>query len=300
MGDAGSQLLPHGVVAPILTPFEADGSVSHVRMVEHAHRMLANGCVGLAAFGTTGEALSVATRERTAALEALVEGGIDPGVLVVGTGITNLPGTVHLTRHAVDLGCRACMVLPPFYFKDPAEEGLYRHFTAIADETDLPLMIYNIPGRTARLIEIKTLVALSKHEGIVAVKDAVDNEEFSRNSLDALPEDFAVYSGSDSMNRTIISAGGVGAVSVASHLVGSQLKRLIDAVISGDDKEADRIEEALAPLCEALFVEPSPMPLKAAMGSMWGPVGDPRLPLVPAAQSTRDLLEKAMETAQLI
>jgi len=191
------------------------------------------------------------------------------------------------------------MAVTPYYSRPP-QEGLYRHFTAIADETDLPLMIYNIPGRTARLIEIKTLVALSKHEGIVAVKDAVDNEEFSRNSLDALPEDFAVYSGSDSMNRTIISAGGVGAVSVASHLVGSQLKRLIDAVISGDDKEADRIEEALAPLCEALFVEPSPMPLKAAMGSMWGPVGDPRLPLVPAAQSTRDLLEKAMETAQLI
>jgi len=113
MGGHDGPLLPDGVVAPILTPFEADLSVSHDRLVAHAQRVLDEGCVGVAVFGTTGEALSVATREREAALEALVAGGIDPGVMIVGTGVTNLPGTVHLTRHAMELGCRACMVLRP-------------------------------------------------------------------------------------------------------------------------------------------------------------------------------------------
>ena len=125
MGGHDGPLLPDGVVAPILTPFEADLSVSHDRLVAHAQRVLDEGCVGVAVFGTTGEALSVATREREAALEALVAGGIDPGVMIVGTGVTNLPGTVHLTRHAMEMGCRACMVLPPFYFKDPLD---YKHY----------------------------------------------------------------------------------------------------------------------------------------------------------------------------
>ena len=148
MGDTREALLPNGVVAPILTPFEPDLSVSHGRMLTHAQRTLNAGCVGLAVFGTTGEALSVATRERDAALEMLVDGGIDPGVLVVGTGLPNLPGTVHLTRHAVNLGCRACMVLPPFYFKDPSDEGLFRHFAELIERVDdhrLRVVLYHIP-----------------------------------------------------------------------------------------------------------------------------------------------------------
>ena len=148
MGDQPEPLLPNGVVAPILTPFEDDLSVSHDRFVAHAQRMLDEGCVGLAVFGTTGEALSVATREREAALEALVDGGIDPGVMVVGTGVTNLPGTVHLTRHAMELGCRACMVLPPFYFKDPDPEGLFRYFAGLVErigDDRLRIMLYHIP-----------------------------------------------------------------------------------------------------------------------------------------------------------
>ena len=148
MPTTDGQLLPNGVVAPILTPFELDLSVCHDRFVAHAQRLLVEGCVGLAVFGTTGEALSVATREREAALEALVDGGVDPGVMVVGTGVTNLPGTVHLTRHAMELGCRACMVLPPFYFKDPPDEGLFRYFAGLIErigDDRLRIMLYHIP-----------------------------------------------------------------------------------------------------------------------------------------------------------
>ena len=177
MGDTREALLPNGVVAPILTPFEPDLSVSHGRMLTHAQRTLNAGCVGLAVFGTTGEALSVATRERDAALEMLVDGGIDPGVLVVGTGLPNLPGTVHLTRHAVDLGCRACMVLPPFYFKDPSDEGLFRHFAELIERVDdhrLRVVLYHIPQVAG--VGIPTAVAARLRtefpEQVVGLKDS--------------------------------------------------------------------------------------------------------------------------------
>ena len=177
MGGTSEALLPDGVVAPILTPFEADLSVSHERFLAHARATLDAGCVGLAVFGTTGEALSVATREREAALETLVDGGIDPGVLVVGTGLPNLPGTVHLTRHAVELGCRACMVLPPFYFKDPSDEGLFRHFAGLVERVDddrLKIVLYHIPQVAG--VGIPTAVAARLRtefpEQVVALKDS--------------------------------------------------------------------------------------------------------------------------------
>ena len=177
MGDTREALLPDGVVAPILTPFDADLSVSHRRMLAHAQSTLDAGCVGLAVFGTTGEALSVASREREAALEMLVDGGIDPGVVVVGTGLPDLPGTVRLTRHAVDLGCRACMVLPPFYFKDPTDEGLYRHFAGLIERVNdhrLRVVLYHIPQVAG--VGIPTAVAARLRtefpEQVVGLKDS--------------------------------------------------------------------------------------------------------------------------------
>ncbi len=177
MGGQPEPLLPDGVVAPILTPFEADLSVSHDRLVAHAQRVVDEGCVGLAVFGTTGEALSVATREREAALEALVAGGIDPGVMIVGTGVTNLPGTVHLTRHAMELGCRACMVLPPFYFKDPDPEGLFRHFAGLVErigDDRLRIMLYHIPQVAGVGLPVPLVARLRAEfpEVVVAIKDS--------------------------------------------------------------------------------------------------------------------------------
>jgi 4-hydroxy-tetrahydrodipicolinate synthase len=216
--------------------------------------------------------------------------------VIAGTGTYNTAESIELSRRAEEVGVDGLMAVTPYYSKPP-QEGLYRHFRAIAESTDLPLMLYNIPGRTACLIQIDTLVQLAGVPQIVAVKDAVDDLEFTRKLLAAVPNDFAVYSGSDHMTREIVAAGGVGVVSVATHLAGSQVKRLVDASASGDEEEAARIDEALTPLFDALFIEPNPMPLKAGMGSMWGPVGEPRLPLVPAAKATVKLLEVATEAA---
>ena len=168
----------------------------------------------------------------------------------------------------------------------------------IADSTDLPLMLYNIPGRTSLLIEAATLVELAQHDKIVAVKDAVGDHDYTTGLIRDLPEGFAVYSGDDARTKDIVYAGGVGVVSVAAHFVGPQIQRLIAAVVEENHDEVNRIQDALQPLFGALFVEPSPMPLKAGMTALWENVGEPRLPLVPASEETTEKVKAAFETAQ--
>ncbi|MGI9649172.1 MAG: dihydrodipicolinate synthase family protein, partial [Acidimicrobiia bacterium] len=159
-------------------------------------------------------------------------------------------------------------------------------------------LVYNIPGRTSRLIEVETLARLSQHERIVATKDAVEDIEFTRRTLAAVSETFAVYSGQDSFTLPMMEIGAVGIVSVASHLVGNQVQEMASAARDKDYDAARLIHDRLMPLFEALFVEPNPMPLKGALTEVWQPVGDPRLPLVPPQPETVAQLLEALEAAQ--
>ena len=287
------------VVTAVLTPFDQEGSVDYATFWRLLRFLADSGSDGVVVTGTTGETPTLSEVEKLALYKAAVESVGDRMSVIAGTGTYDTAASIELSRRAAEVGVDGLMAVTPYYSRPP-QEGLLHHFTAIADATDLPLMVYNIPGRTARLIEIDTLVALAENERIVAIKDAVDDIEFSRKAIAALPEGMAVYSGSDQQTLEIVEAGGVGVVSVASHLAGAQIARMVEAVIAGDEAEASRIEHLLTPLFDGLFVEPSPMPLKAAMSSMWGPVGEPRLPLVPAAPSTLKLLEEAMEHAQRV
>jgi 4-hydroxy-tetrahydrodipicolinate synthase len=168
--------------------------------------------------------------------------------------------------------------------------------TAIAEATDRPMMIYNIPGRTATLIEVDTMVELAAHPMIGSMKDAVDDLEWSKRCIAALPEGFAVYSGSDAMTKGLVSAGAVGVVSVTAHLCGREITAMVDAAIEGDLKKADELHELMTPLNDAVFCEPNPIPLKAGLTRYWDSVGDPRLPLVPALDSTTDAVGVALDT----
>ena len=156
------------------------------------------------------------------------------------------------------------------------------------------MMLYNIPSRTCRLIDIETLVRLADHPKIVAVKDAVDDLDYTRRAIEALPEGFAVYSGSDGMTREIVRLNGAGVVSVAAHLAGEKIKAMVQAAVWGNEEEADHLNGLLGPLNDALFLEPNPMPLKAGLDMAWDPVGNPRLPLIPASDDTRAALERAL------
>jgi len=279
-----------------ITPFTPEGAVDYEAFWRLLRHLADTGSDGVVVAGTTGESPTLTADEKVALFATAVDAIGSRCHVVAGTGTYNTAESVELTERAAAAGCGAVMAVTPYYSKPP-QEGLYRHFVAIAEASELPVLLYNIPGRTARLIEVETLVRLAAHPGIVAVKDAVDDIAFTRRSLAVLPPGFAVYSGSDAMTFEVVSAGGAGVVSVASHLVGPQVKRLVQAARRGDEGLARKIDDALSPLYAALFVEPNPMPVKAAMNRWWGPVGEPRLPLIPAADDTLAAIEVALEAA---
>ncbi|MDJ0663818.1 MAG: 4-hydroxy-tetrahydrodipicolinate synthase [Acidimicrobiia bacterium] len=285
------------VLTAVLTPFDSEGSVDYGVFWKLIRHLADNGSDGVVVTGTTGESPTLSKPEKIALYKAAVEAAGDRLKVIAGTGTYNTAESVALTEQAAGVGVDGIMAVTPYYSKPP-QAGLVRHFTAIADATDLPLMLYNIPGRTSRLIEVETLVELAHHEKIIAVKDAVGDLDFTRRAIGELPEGFAVYSGDDGRTKDLVYANGVGVVSVAAHFAGNQIQKLIAAVISEDHDEANRIQDKLSPLFEALFLEPSPMPLKAGMKALWDDVGEPRLPLLTAAAETTEKIKAAYEVAQ--
>jgi 4-hydroxy-tetrahydrodipicolinate synthase len=281
------------VVTAVLTPFTEDGAVDYEAFWRLLKFLAENGSDGVLVSGTTGESPTLSVVEKLSLYKTAVEAIGGKMQVIAGTGTYDTKESVELTREAVAVGVDGVLAVTPYYSKPP-QEGLFRHFVAIADASEVPVMLYNIPGRTARLIHVGTLVRLAAHPRIVAVKDAVDDIEFSQRELAEVPGDFAVYAGSDGMTRQIVEAGGVGVVSVASHIAGPQMRRLVEAAASGDGEEAAGLDAELQPLFAALFLEPNPMPLKAGMNALWGPVGDPRLPLIPASTETLAAIEQAV------
>ncbi len=281
------------VLTAVITPFGNDGSIDYGTFWRLTRFLADHGSDGIVVGGTTGESPTLSKVEKVALYKAAVDAVGDRIKVIAGAGTYDTRESVELAQRAADSGVDGIMAVTPYYSKPP-QEGLFRHFTAIADATELPVLLYNIPGRTCRLIEVDTLVRLSAHPNIVAVKDAVEDLDYTRRELEALPEGFAVYSGSDAMTREMVRMGGVGVVSVASHLAGDQIRAMVEAAVNGNDEVADRLNGLLAPLFEALFLEPSPMPLKAGLDIAWDPVGNPRLPLIPASDDTRAALEKAL------
>jgi 4-hydroxy-tetrahydrodipicolinate synthase len=281
------------VLTAVITPFGDDGSIDYGTFWRLTRFLADHGSDGIVVGGTTGESPTLSKVEKVALFKAAVDAASDQVTVIAGAGTYNTRESVELAQRAADSGVHGVMAVTPYYSKPP-QEGLFRHFAAIADATELPMMVYNIPSRACRLIEVETLVRLADHPRIVAVKDAVDDLDFTRREIEALPEGFAVYSGSDGMTREIIRMNGVGVVSVAAHLAGEKVKALVEAAVWGNDEEADHLNAALGPLNEALFLEPNPMPVKAGLDLAWDPVGSPRLPLIPASDDTRAALERAL------
>jgi 4-hydroxy-tetrahydrodipicolinate synthase len=293
-------MAPFGeVLTAMITPFDDSGEVDYDKIWRLARYLVDNGSDGLVVTGTTGESPVLSANEKVAIYRAVVEAVGERATIVAGTGTYNTAESIELSKRAAEAGVDAVMAVTPYYSK-PDQEGLVRHFSMIADATDLPLLLYNIPGRSARLIEVGTLARLSAHPNIVAVKDAVMDIDHTAQSRLALPDDFAIYSGQDSYTLAMMVVGASGVVSVASHLVGKQIKRMVRAAHDGDWSEAQRLNFGLLDLFYACFTEPSPMPVKAALGRLWEPVGEPRPPLVPAASATVDAIEIALGKAQAL
>lgn len=286
------------VLTAIITPFTEEGAVDYATFWRLIRYLGDNGSGGVVVAGTTGESPTLSKAEKVALFKAAVDACAGTMKVVAGVGTYDTRESIELAEAAAFSGADGVMAVTPYYSKPP-QRGIVAHMTAIADATDRPMMVYNIPGRTATLIEIDTLVELASHQNIVCVKDAVDDPEWSRRAIEALPEGFAVYSGSDSLTKDIVEAGGVGVVSVSSHLAGREISDMVRAILAGDHTKAKELDTLIAPLNEALFSEPSPMPLKAALTRFWDEVGDPRLPLVPARPETLEAVASALDAISL-
>jgi 4-hydroxy-tetrahydrodipicolinate synthase len=286
---------PFGRVATaVITPFTAEGPIDYAAFWRLIRHLADNATETIVVSGTTGESPTLSKPEKMALFAAAVDAAAGRVKVVAGGTNNDTKESIEFAQSAAESGVDGVMAVTPYYSKPP-QHGIVAHMHAIAGATDLPVMIYNVPGRTATLIEIETLVEVCQHPNVVAVKDAVDDLDWSRRALEALPEGIAVYSGSDDLTKDLVAAGAVGVVSVASHFAGREIADMIEAVIEDDDTKAEQLHNLLMPLNHALFREPNPMPLKGALSAYWDSVGEPRLPLMPASTDTIESVGRALD-----
>ena len=285
------------LLTAMITPFDPSGSVDHGTVWDLARHLVDTGNDGIVVAGTTGESPTLDADEKVALFRAVVDAVGDRATVVAGIGTYDTAESIDLMQGAVEVGVDAVMAVTPYYSRPP-QQGLFEHFSAIADGSSVPVMLYNIPSRTARLIEVATLARLAQHERIVAVKDAVGDIGFTTDVINACGENLAVYSGDDILTLPMMAVGGVGVVSVSAHLAGQQIAAMVEAAIADNWEEARRLHLVLAPLSRALFAEPSPMLVKGALNALWQPVGDPRLPLVAGSAEGINAVKEALAVAR--
>jgi 4-hydroxy-tetrahydrodipicolinate synthase len=292
------------VITAMVSPFGADGALDVAMARRLAARLVEHGSDGLVVGGTTGESPTLSHDDKLALFEAVVDEAGDRARVIAGTGTYDTAESVDVTTEAGKLGVDACLVVTPYYSKPP-QNGLFAHFTTVADASSVPLILYDIPGRTGRRIERPTMVELARHDNIVAVKDAVGDAgetALLRADLDRSgASDFEIYSGDDGLLLPHLAAGAVGIISVCSHIVGREIKAIFAAWNDGKIEEAQHLYESLLPLVTTIMtVTASPIPIKTALNLTGVEVGPPRLPLVPATPEETNVIRSSLERAGLL
>ncbi|MGE5549319.1 MAG: 4-hydroxy-tetrahydrodipicolinate synthase [Bacteroidota bacterium] len=287
------------VLTAMVTPFDQEGQVDLTQAGILAQRLVESGSDGLVVAGTTGESPTLTHREKLDLFRVVVEVVGGRAAVIAGTGSYSTAESLELTREAEKSGVDGILLVAPYYNKPP-QEGLYQHFRAIARATRLPVMLYNIPGRTGVNIAPETLGRLAEIENIIAVKESSGNLSQTTEYREKTPRDFAIYSGDDLMTLPMMSVGAVGVVSVAAHLVGRRIKEMVEAEAAGKTEYAAKINQELAPLFRALFVTTNPIMIKAAVNMLGLRVGGLRLPLVEANAKELELLRGCMRQLGLL
>ena len=281
------------VLTAIVTPFGRDGSVDFQRFRELAEHLLDRGSDGFIVAGTTGEGPTLTDDERLELFRVAVDTLRGRGTVVATTGTYDTAHSVHLTREAHDIGVDAFLVVTPYYSRPPAR-GIVEHFRAIAEVSDRPIVVYNIPGRVVVNIEPETMIALAEIPTVRAVKQANDDLVQARRIVDDAELD--LYAGDDVLVLPFLELGGVGGVCVHTHVAGPQVKAMVRAFREGDAETARQLNEALEPVYELLKVQTNPIAIKAALNLLGHDVGGLRLPLVEADEGevarVRDCLER--------
>jgi len=289
---------PGRLLTAMVTPFNEEGMVDYEQAKKLALALLNSGSEGLVIVGTTGESPTLIRQEELRLFSEVKSAVGERGAVVAGTGSNSTAEALEATREAERIGVDACLLVVPYYNK-PTQEGLYQHFKTIAQGTNLPCILYNVPSRTATNLSVETVIKLSQIDNIIGVKEASGNLEQVAKIISNSRDDFLVWSGNDGDTLPILALGGYGVISVASHLVGNQIKEMIDSFISGKTDEAAEIHRHLLPLINALFIVSNPIPVKYAVNYAGFNVGKPRLPLIKPDEKTAAFIKDTLKNYKI-
>ena len=286
------------LLTAMVTPFDERGEVDYGQAKKLASALLRSGSDGVVVVGTTGESPTL-IRDEELRLFAEVKSAVGKrGAVIAGTGSNSTAEALEATKEAEKIGVDACLLVVPYYNK-PTQEGLYQHFKTIAQSTSLPCILYNVPSRTVTNLSAETAIRLSQIDNIIGIKEASGNLDQIVEIMNGASDDFLLFSGNDNDTLSILALGGYGVISVASHLVGLQIKEMIDKATGGQMAQAAAIHRALLPLFKSLFVISNPIPIKYALNHVGFPVGQPRPPLTPPDEKSAALIEATLKEYRL-
>jgi len=281
------------LITAMITPFKEDLSIDYDGAQKLAQTLVHEGSEGLVISGTTGESPALSIHEKMELFRVVKEAVGDTGFVIAGTGTNATADCLKITEGASKAGVDAVMVVVPYYNK-PNAEGVYQHFKAAAGVTELPMILYNVPGRTGINMLPETVARLSLIPNIVAIKEACGSMDQVSAIRNIVPDDFHIYSGDDSLTLPMLALGGHGVISVASHLVAPQIKEMITAYLAGEVEKASAIHYRLFDLFRAMFITANPIPVKRALGLLARPAGGLRLPLVESTAVETEIIKNAM------
>lgn len=289
------------LLTAMVTPFNADGSINYEAGADFAEWLLANGSDGLVVEGSTGEAATMDMDEKIKFMQTIVARVNGRAKIVAGAGTNCTASTIDLVKKMEACGLDGVLVVGPYYNK-PTQEGYYQHFAAVAKATKLPIIVYNVPGRTGGNIAPETVARLAADfSNIVAIKEAAGNVAQTAELYRVLPEDFSIYSGDDGLILPFLSVGACGLISVLANVNGNILQQLMQAYSEGRVKDAADLNKVMVPLAKAMFIESNPIPIKAAVTKVTGiEAGAPRLPLTPISAAAEAKLDAALKAAGMI
>jgi 4-hydroxy-tetrahydrodipicolinate synthase len=288
-----------GVYTALITPFTENGSVDEEAFCRLVESQINDGVSGLVPMGTTGESPTLSHEEHLRVIQLTVEQAKGRVPVIAGTGSNSTEEAVSLTIRAKELGANASLQVAPYYNK-PTQEGFYRHFISIAESAGLPLIIYNIPGRSGKNIENDTMLRLSEHGNIVGVKEASGDLSQVMDLIMRKPDDFSVLSGDDNLGYPIIALGGHGIISVASNLIPDRMAALVASALAGDMEKARSLHYELLPLFKALFVETNPIPVKYGMSRIGRANEVYRLPMCSPADASKKVVDGVLRDLGLL
>lgn len=282
------------VITAMVTPFDRDGEIDFNATRNLVNHLIDNGSEALVVAGTTGESPTLSDDEKLALFKHVLKVAKGRVPVIAGTGSNDTRASIQLTKQAEEIGVDGIMLVTPYYNK-PSQEGIYQHFKAIAEATSLPVMLYNIPGRSVVNMSVETVVRLAEIDNIVALKEANGDLDAMAEIIERTPDNFYLFSGDDSLTLPILSIGGAGVVSVAAHIIGNEMQDLVTSFRDGNNKHAASLHRKLLPIMNALFSAPSPTPVKEALNMKGIHVGNVRLPLVPLTEEEKASLKEVIQ-----